>query len=95
MLDSHGMQIHYRKGTKVMVIQAYDGSLYCNVNDKDIYVLEAIPQHEPKSQNFDDDYEQAKPQKRKIPAMNHPWRSKSFWKFVKAQEHNWDKDIPA
>ena len=95
MLDSHGMQIHYRKGTKAMVIQAYDGSLYCNVNDKDIYVLEAIPQHEPKSQNFDADYEKPKPQKRKIPAMNHPWRSKSFWKFVKAQEHNWDKDIPA
>ena len=95
MLDSHGMQIHYRKGTKVMVIQAYDGSLYCNVNDKDIYVLEAIPQHEPKSQNFDADYKQPKPQKRKIPTMNHPWRSKSFWKFVKAQEHNWDKDIPA
>ena len=57
MLDSHGMQIHYRKGTKAMVIQAYDGSLYCNVNDKDIYVLEAIPQHEPKSQNFDADYQ--------------------------------------
>lgn len=95
MLDRRGMQVHYRKGTKVMVIQAYDGSLYCNVNDKDIYILEAIPEHEAKSRNFDEDYEKPAPQKRRIPDMNHPWRSKSFWKFVKSQEHHWDKDVPA
>ena len=77
-----------------MVIQAFDGSLYCNVNDKDIYALEPIPQHESKSRDLDANYEQPKPQKRKIPAMNHPWRSKSFWKFVKAQEHHWNEDIP-
>ena len=28
MLDSRGLQVHYRKGTKVMVIRAFDGSLY-------------------------------------------------------------------
>ncbi|MGN1147992.1 MAG: ISNCY family transposase [Lachnospiraceae bacterium] len=95
MLNSYGIQTHYRKGTKVMVIQAYDGSLYCNVNDKDIYALEAIPEHEEKSRNFDDNYEKPVPQKRKIPSMNHPWRSKTFWKFVKAQEHHWNDDIPA
>lgn len=95
MLDSHGKQIHYRKGTKAMVIQAYDGSLYCNVNDKELYVLEAIPEHAPKSQDFDEAYEKPIQKKRKIPAMNHPWRSKTFWKFVKAQEHHWDDDIPA
>ena len=95
MLDRYGLQIHYRKGTKVMVIQAYDGSLYCNVNDKDIYVLEVIPEHEVKSKEFDHDYKKPAPQKRNIPAMNHPWRSKAFWKFVKAQEHHWDDDIPA
>ena len=95
MMDSYGMQTHYRKGTKVMVIQAYDGSLYCNVNDKDIYALDAIPEHEHKSRDFDHDYKKASPQKRKIPDMNHPWRSKAFWKFVKSQEHHWNDDIPA
>lgn len=95
MLDSQGLQVHYLKGTKAMVIQAFDGSLYCNVNDKDIYVLEAIPEHEPKSKDLDFDYKKAVPQKRNIPDMNHPWRSKAFWKFVKAQEHHWDDDIPA
>lgn len=95
MLNSQGMQTHYRKGTKVMVIQAFDGNLYCNVNDKEIYILEAIPEHEEKSRDFDHDYERPAPQKRKIPSMNHPWRSKSFWRFVKAQEHHWDDNIPA
>ena len=29
MLDNRGLQVHYRNGTKTMVIQAFDGSLYC------------------------------------------------------------------
>ena len=95
MMDSYGMQAHYRKGTMVMVIQAYDGSLYCNVNDRDIYVLDAIPEQEHKSRDLDYDYQKASPQKRKIPDMNHPWRSKAFWKFVKSQKHHWDDDVPA
>ena len=49
MIDSRGNQVHYRKGTKVMFIQAFDGSQYCCVNDKDIYALEEIPEHETKS----------------------------------------------
>ena len=95
MLDSHGLQIHYQKGTKVMVIQAFDGTLYCNVNDNAIYVLEAIPEHAPKSKDLDYDYQKAVPKKQNIPAMNHPWRSKAFWKFVKTQMHHLDDDIPA
>ena len=42
MLDRRGMPVHYRKGTKVMVIRAFDGSLYCCVNDQDIYALEKV-----------------------------------------------------
>jgi len=97
MLDSRSQQIHYRKGTKVMVIQAYDGRLYCCVNDKDIYALDEIPIRVEKSKEFDADPAPDKPKKQYIPAMNHPWRSKSFWKFVKMQEHHWDdlSDLPA
>lgn len=90
MLDSRSRQIHYRKGTKVMVIQAYDGGLYCCVNDKDIYALDEIPVRAEKSKEFDADTAPDKPKKQYIPAMNHPWRSKNFWKFVKMQEHHWD-----
>lgn len=92
MLDSKGMQVHYRKGTKTMFIQAFDGSQYCCVNDKDIYLLECIPEHEAKSKDLDLDYTASKPKKRYIPPMNHPWRKSSFGKFVRKQEHHWNDD---
>ena len=95
MMDKYGMQVHYRKGTKVMVIQAFDGSLYCSVNDKDIYVLDEIPKRAEKSKEFDVEAAPDKPKKRVIPAMNHPWRSKTFWRFVKTQEHHLFDTIPA
>lgn len=97
MLDSKGHQVHYRKGTKVMFIQAFDGRQYCCVNDKNIYALEEIPEREAKSKNIDIDYTPPKQQKTYIPPMNHPWRRQQFGKFVKQQEHHWqdDKIIPA
>ncbi len=95
MLNSRGIQEHYLKGTKVMVIQAFDDSLFCAVNDKVIYALDEIPKNEKKSKELDPDYEKPVPQKRNIPAMNHPWRSKAFWKFVKSQEHHLMDDLPA
>ena len=88
MIDSRGNQVHYRKGTKVMFIQAFDGNQYCCVNDKDIYALEEIPEHETKSKDLDIDYTPPKPKKPRIPPMNHPWRRQQFGKFVKQQEHH-------
>ena len=88
MIDSRGNQVHYRKGTKVMFIQAFDGSQYCCVNDKDIYALEEIPEHETKSKDLDIDYTPPKPKKPRIPPMNHPWRRQQFGKFVKQQAHH-------
>lgn len=95
MLNSRGIQEHYQRGTKVLVIQAFDGSLFCSVNDKTIYALEEIPKHEEKSKELDSDYEKPTPKKRYIPPINHPWRSNSFWKFVKSQKHHWMDDISA
>ncbi len=95
MLNSRGIQEHYLKGTKVMVIQAFDGSLFCSVNDKTIYALDEVPKHENKSKELDSDYKKTEPKKLYIPPMNHPWRRKAFWKFVKSQEHHLMDDIPA
>ena len=94
-MNAHGRQVHFLKGTKTMVIRAFDGTLYCSVDDKDIYVLDEIPAHEAKSKNLDADYEKPKYRKRYIPPMNHPWRSKEFWRFVKAQEHHWMDNVSA
>lgn len=93
MIDERGMQIHYRKGTKVMFIQAFDKQLYCCVNDKDIYLLEEIPEHEAKSRDLDADYTEPVAKKKYIPPMNHPWRRQSFHRFVKQQEHHWNDDV--
>ena len=95
MLNERGIQEHYRKGTKVMVIQAFDGSLFCSVNDEMVYALDEIPEREAKSKEIDADYKKPEPKKKYIPPMNHPWRSKSFWRFVKSQEHHLTDVIPA
>ncbi|MEG2297937.1 MAG: transposase, partial [Clostridium sp.] len=92
MLDKKGLQVHYRKGTKTMLIQAFDGNKYCCVNDTDIYALECIPEHEAKSKDLDLDYKKPEPKKQYIPPMNHPWRKSIFGKFVKKQEHHWNDD---
>ena len=95
MLNERGIQEHYRKGTKVMVILAFDGNLFCSVNDEKMYALDEIPEREFKSKEMDADYEKPEQRKRYVPAMNHPWRRKSFWKFVKSHEHHLHDDIPA
>ena len=87
MLDNRGLQVHYRNGTKTMVIQAFDGSLYCCVNDKEIYALEKIPERYPSSKNLDAEQPAQKPKKKYIPPMNHPWRRSAFRKFVQNQPH--------
>ena len=90
MLDKNGFQVHYRKGTKIMVIKAFDGGRYCCVNDKDIYALDEIPPRNTKSKELDNDYVPPAPKKRYIPPMNHPWRKQAFRKFVKQQPHHFD-----
>lgn len=90
MLDNRGLQVHYRNGTKTMVIQAFDGSLYCCVNDKEIYALEKVPERYPSSKNLDVEQPAQKPKKKYIPPMNHPWRRSAFRKFVQNQPHHFE-----
>lgn len=88
LLDDHGMQIHCRRGTKVMVIRTFDGRLFCSANDTAIYALDEIPMRQKKSKEFDMDYTEPKPKKRYIPPMSHPWKRKSFNAFIRRQEHH-------
>lgn len=93
LVDKKGMQVHFRRGTKVMVIKAFDGGRFCCVNDKDVYALEKIPEHEAKSKDLDADYKPPKPKKHYIPPMNHPWRRYAFTKFVHSQPHRIEDDL--
>lgn len=93
-LDKNGHQIHYQKGTKSIVIEAFNQKKYCCINET-IYVLEEILKQEKQSANFDLKVKEKKPKKQKIPAMNHPWRRQEFWKFVHMQKHHLEDHLPA
>ena len=76
-----------------MVIQAFDGNLYTCVNDRDIYILEKIPEHAEYSKDLDPDHTGSKPKKQYIPPMNHLWRRYAFTKFVHSQKHRIEKEL--
>lgn len=78
-MDSRGLQTHYLKGTKGLVIQTFDQRLLFSTNNK-IYELDPVPEHEKKSREFDFVTSEP-PRKRNIPSPKHPWRSESFFKF--------------
>ena len=87
MVDKDGRQACFHKGTRAMVVQAFDGGMFACVNDKDIYALEEVPLRERSSKELDPKAKPAIPKKRYIPPMNHPWRRYAFTKFVHSQPH--------
>ena len=84
-INKNGNPIYFNKGTKCIVIKAFDGQLFSTV-DESIFALEEISEVQAKSENFDE-IEKTKERKIYIPRMIHPWKGKSFEEFVKKQEH--------
>lgn len=70
-----------------MVIQVFDGFLYCCANDQEVYALEKIAERYETSKDLDAEQSDPKPRKKYIPPMNHPWRRSAFHKFVQKQPH--------
>jgi transposase len=89
-VDTDNKPVYHKKGTEALVIKAFDGNLYANVQDR-ILGLEEIAIKEAISKNFDTLLEQPKQTKRYIPPMSHPWRQASFQSFLKKQAHLKDK----
>ena len=84
-INRTGTPIYFNKGTKCIVIKAFDGNLYATV-DNSVFALEEISEVQAKSENFDE-IEKTKERKVYIPRMTHPWKSKVFEDFVKNQKH--------
>lgn len=80
-MDSNGMQVHYHKGVKGLVIETFTGELLFSTNDR-VYALDEIPLHEQTSKNFNFKEMTEKPRKRNIPSPKHPWRDSTFLKHV-------------
>ena len=78
-MDVHGLQTHFHRGTKGLVIKTFDGQLLFSANDQ-VYELELVPEHEKSSKSFDIQATKETPRKRNIPSARHPWRSETFLK---------------
>ena len=82
-VNSVGTPIYFGKGTKAMVIEAFDKKLYATVEDS-IFALEEIPEIQSYSKNFDEILP-TDPKKIYIPRMIHHWKRKSFELFAEKQ----------
>lgn len=90
-VNSVGTPIYFGKGTKCMVIEAFNKSLYATVEDS-IFALEEIPEIQAKSVNFD----KILPEEAKriyIPRMTHPFKRESFEKFIEKQQFRIEKEL--
>lgn len=89
LVDSHDAPVYFRKGTKVLVIKAFNGELFASTDDT-VYSLSEVPSHESYSENFSFVLIPQVKRKIYIPAMSHPWKSSEFNKFVRSQKHHSD-----
>lgn len=85
-VNEDGVAVHYRKGTKGLVVKTLNDDIYFTI-DESIYALEEIPEHEIKSRNFGISKPKKEKQKKYIPPMDHPWRSQTFWNYANKQKH--------
>ena len=90
-VNSVGTPIYFGKGTKCMIIEAFDKTLYATVEDS-IFSLEEIPEVQLKSENFDEILP-TEPKKIYIPRMIHPFKRDSFEKFMEKQQTKLAKEL--
>lgn len=82
---SNNNPVHHRKGSQALVIEAFDGKQYINVNDV-IYNMTEIPSRQTHSKVFDSEIK-SKPRKTSIPPLTHPWRQASVEAYMLRQKH--------
>lgn len=80
-VDARGLQVHYHRGVKGLVIQSFTKELFFSTGDK-VYALDEVPTHEMTSKNFDISHTIEKPRKRSIPSPKHPWKNSEFLKHL-------------
>ena len=98
MVNSKGEPVYYYKGTRVTVIEAYDGNLYCVANNSEVLKLEEVEEYEKESENFDfkeEDKNKDKDNDREIeiPEMSTSWDRENIDKFIKTMPHRIEEEI--
>lgn len=85
-VNANNEQCHFRHGTKALVIESFDTSLFVNIDDR-FYALQEIPHAEVASRYFYSEQQQPpRPYKRYIPPMTHPWKFFAYDKRLKASQ---------
>jgi len=84
-IGKSGDRVCLAKGTKGLVIKAFDGKMFFSVADT-VMALDEIPERASSSKEFS---LPAKSEKRKpyIPPASHPWRTSAFGKFCSGMQH--------
>jgi len=89
IIGAGGESLYLEKGTKGLVVKAFDGSLFFSVNDS-VMALEEIPDRAVFSKEFSAAQEATEKKPRYIPPASHPWRTSSFGKFCSQMRHRSD-----
>jgi transposase-like protein len=74
---------YFTKKSKALVIQAFDGEIYINIDEK-IYASRKLLAHERQSKEFDLVAENKKERRKYIPPQSHPWKLASFEKYLRS-----------
>jgi transposase-like protein len=78
---------------KVLVLKTLDGKLYLS-DDKEIYTLKKLEEHQKISKEFDLDQQAQKLEKTVYrPAMTHPWKQASYNRFLQKSQQKREKEI--
>jgi hypothetical protein len=75
-------EMYFTKKSKALVIEAFDGHIYINIEDK-IYTSRKLLDHEIYSQEFDQAPENKKERPKYTPPQSHPWKLASFEKYLR------------
>ena len=86
--SDRGTKFYFGNRTDCIVIEAFDGNLYVNIQDS-LYLMEEIPEHERFSKEFDDVVEKKKTPKKKeyqkfcgVNGILHKYLGYSFFLFI-------------
>jgi transposase len=92
-MSASGNPVHFRKGSRGLVVNAFDGKLFFTLGDK-AYALSEIPARETASRELDN-APRIKARRTYVPPMSHPWKLASFEWHMKQQPHRHaDDDDP-
>jgi hypothetical protein len=91
MIGEDARQLYFRKGTKGLVIKAFDGNLFFSAADM-VSAMEAVPLRKNRSPEFEQNEKPLSPKAPYIPPFTHPWKKESFDKFARSRKHR--NDLP-